>query len=100
MLLFKKQWKRKIPIVDSSNDSEEEKSDSEEEKRKMATFVESDSNVIPNREPKYKGIVCYKGSESDIELDIDTGININEKNNIKKSNETFCFVLLLFFALL
>ena len=38
---------------------------------KKGSFVESDSYVIPNCEPKYKGIVCYKDSESDIKFDID-----------------------------
>lgn len=50
---------------------------------KKGSFVESDSYVIPNCEPKYKGIVCYKDSESDIELNTDIGLNINVENNIE-----------------
>ena len=54
----------------------------EEEEIKKTTFVESDSDVIPNSEPKYKRIVCYKDSESDIELGIDRCMNISVENNI------------------
>ena len=54
----------------------------EEEEIKKTTFVESDSDVIPNSEHKYKRIVCYKDSESDIELGIDICMNISVENNI------------------
>ena len=37
-------------------------------REKRTTFVESDCDVNPHSEPKYKRIVCYENSESDIEF--------------------------------
>ena len=76
--MFKKRRREKY----SSDDTEEEKSDIEKQKRKKTKFVEIDSDVIPNSEFKYKRIVCYKNSESGIELDIDIGMNISVENNV------------------
>ena len=62
---IQKTKKRKIPIVYNSDDSGKTKCGIKEEKRKKVAFVEIDSYVIPNCEPK------YKDSESDIEFDVD-----------------------------
>ena len=85
--------KRKIPIVSSSNDSEKEKT----------AFFESDTDVIPNSEPKYKLIVYYKDLESDMNYTltlawISMWKMIKRMSNKKKTNPIFCLFVCLFFC--